>query len=88
MTTEDTKTLKLKRPYVAYAHKLEEFLKYKNYDKETCILLGVIAAQSVRKHTALHDEICTAIASLHMHDSYADCLVSECKFNFFTGLKF
>lgn len=84
----DTKTLKLTRPYVAYAHKLEEFLKYKNYDKETCILLGVIAAQSVRKHTALHDEICTAIASLHMCDSYANSLMSECRFNFFTGVKF
>lgn len=86
--TEDTKTLKLKRPYVVYAHKLEEFLKYKNYDKETCILLGVIAAQSARKHTAFHDEICTAIASLRMHDIYANCLINECQFNLSTGIKF
>lgn len=85
---KDKKTLQFKRPYVAYAHKLEEFLKYKNYDKETCILLGVIAAQSARKHTALHDEICTAIASLRMHDIYANCLINECQFNLSTGIKF
>lgn len=86
--TDEKKTLQFKRPYVAYAHKLEEFLKYKNYDKETCILLGVIAARSSNKHTSLHDEICVAIASLHMHDAYADCLVFECQLRISSSPKF
>ena len=86
--TKDKKTMQFKRPYVAYAHKLEAFLKYKNYDKETCILLGVIAAQSALKHTSFHDEICTAIASLRMHDTYAVCLIIECQCNLSKGLKF
>lgn len=87
MRKAEKKTIKFARPFVSYANKLEEFLKHNYlYDKEVCILLGVIAAQSARKHTALHDEICVAIASLRMHDIHAQCLINECQLNVSTGI--
>ena len=86
MRKDEKKTIKFARPFVSYANKLEEFLKYKKYDKEVCVLLGVIAAQSARKHTALHDEICVAIASLRMHDIHAQCLINECQLNISIGI--
>lgn len=66
---------KMYRSNVAYANKLEQFLKYKTYDKDVCLLLGAIASKSIRKHTKLVDEIKIAIADLRMNNYDAMYLV-------------
>lgn len=66
---------KMYRSNGAYANKLERFLKYKEYDKDVCLLLGAIASKSIRKHTALIDEIKAAIADLRMNNTDAMYLV-------------
>ena len=71
-----TKENSLNRPLQVYANKLKRFLMYKEYDKDTCLLLGVIAKSSVKKHTALKDEIKTAITSLELGDTTGYLLVT------------
>lgn len=64
--TNKEKTSTFGRPPQVYANKLKRFLKYKRYDKDVCLLLGVIAKTSIQKHTSLNDEILTAIAILEI----------------------
>lgn len=70
------KVNQLNQPFIVYANKLENFLKYRRLDKDVCLLLGVIAGKSVRKHTALYDEIEVAIVDLRMNNRAAAALVS------------
>lgn len=70
------KVNQLNQPFSVYARKLENFLKYKRYDKDVCLLLGVIAGKSVRKHTSLDDEIKTCIVDLRTNNFAAAALVS------------
>lgn len=72
----DKKVNKLNQPFSVCARKLENFLKYGKYDKDVCLLLGVIAGKSVRKHTQLNDEIKTTIADLRMNTLGAEVLVT------------
>lgn len=67
------------RPYLMYAQKLTEFLNKGKYDKEICIMLGVIAIRSIQKHTKFHDEIRTAIGALYLEDLYGVTLIGACK---------
>lgn len=71
-----TKENTLSRLPQVYANKLKRFLMYKEYDKDTCLLLGVIAQSSVKKHTALNDEIKTAITSLELGDTTGHLLIT------------
>lgn len=82
------KTNNFNQPYAVYAHKLEKFLKYNNWDKDTCVLLGEIASVSMKKHTSLYDEIRVAIGALHMCDAYADYLITGCKATVACALKY
>lgn len=74
------KTNKFKRPPHIYANKLERFLSLGDYDKDTCVLLGVIATRSITRHTRLEDEIRTAIGSLRVMDVYGTTLLGACRF--------
>lgn len=70
------KVNQLNQPFIVYANKLENFLKYRRLDKDVCLLLGVIAGKSVRKHTSLEDEIKTCIVDLRTNNTAAASLVS------------
>ncbi len=74
------KTNRFKRPASVYATKLERFLALGDYDKDTCVLLGIIATRSITKHTRLEDEIRTAIGSLRVMDVYGTTLIGACRF--------
>lgn len=74
------KTNRFKRHASVYANKLERFLLLGAYDKDTCVLLGVIATRSITRHTRLDDEIRTAIGSLRVMDVYGTTLIGMCRF--------
>ena len=64
---------------VEYANKLKRFLKYKEYDKDTLKLLGVIAARSSKKHTSLNSKIKNAIVELECSIDYYKVLINEAR---------
>lgn len=67
----------MRRSSLDYAKKLVNFLRFKEYDKDVCVLLGVIAKTSMKKHSYLDDEIRVAITSLTLNEPYADVLIAE-----------
>lgn len=73
----DKKQNHMRRSSLDYAKKLVNFLRFKEYDKDVCVLLGVIARTSMKKHSYLDDEIRVAITSLTLNEPYAAVLIAE-----------
>lgn len=73
----DKKQNHMRRSSLDYAKKLVNFLRFKEYDKDVCVLLGVIAKTSMKKHSYLDDEIRVAITSLTLNEPYAAVLIAE-----------
>ena len=73
----DKKQNHMRRSSLDYAKKLVNFLRFKEYDKDVCVLLGVIAKTSMKKHSYLDDEIRVAITSLTLNVPYAAVLIAE-----------
>ena len=73
----DKKQNHMRRSSLDYAKKLVNFLRFKGYDKDVCVLLGVIAKTSMKKHSYLDDEIRVAITSLTLNEPYAAVLIAE-----------
>lgn len=76
---KERKTSSMNKSGVEYANKLKRFLRYKDYDKDTLKLLGVIATRSSRKHTSLDSEIKNAIVELECSLSGSRWLVDQAK---------
>lgn len=77
--SKERKMLGMNKRGVEYANKLKRFLRYKDYDKDTLKLLGVIATRSSRKHTSLDSEIKNAIVELECSLSGSRWLVEQAK---------
>ena len=73
----DKKQNHMRRSSLDYAKKLVNFLRFKEYDKDVCVLLGVIAKTSMKKHSYLDDEIRVAITSLTLNEPYAAVFIAE-----------
>ncbi|MFG6273323.1 hypothetical protein ACG98G_01280 [Megasphaera hexanoica] len=73
----DKKQNHMRRSSLDYAKKLVNFLRFREYDKDVCVLLGVIAKTSMKKHSYLDDEIRVAITSLTLNEPYAAVLIAE-----------
>ena len=69
----------MNKPYITYANKLMRFLHDGSYDNDTLCLLGVIAAQSRRKHVKLTDGIKTAVTDLLLENADGMILMVHAK---------
>ncbi|PAV39990.1 hypothetical protein CJ260_00700 [Megasphaera sp. ASD88] len=76
---KERKVLGMNKSSVEYANKLKRFLKYKEYDKDTLKLLGVIATRSSEKHTKLDSEIKNAIVELECRLNDSTWLVNQAR---------